>query len=148
MRPGHGGARRDLSRLSLRRLGSLLRIGLPAVLWLLSWNGAVAGGHNSSARARAFAALPDWTGLWISEAWPLEVSGRPAGGDAVLKQTLQLIRPPPYNPEWKAKYDEGMKDTAALAKLGATFRVCTRGFPAIMEAPWMFQVAVLPEETM
>ena len=124
------------------------RLWLVASLCLLSWGSADAGGHNSSARAHAFTALPDWTGLWLSAAWPTEVSGRPAGGDAVLKQTLQLIRPPPYNPVWKAKYDEGMKDTAALAKLGATFKVCTRGFPAVMEAPWMFQVAVLPEETL
>lgn len=127
---------------------SPLRLWLFASLCVPLWGGAVAGGHNPPARAHAFAALPDWTGLWVSEVWSVEVSGRPAGGDVVLKQTLQLIRPPPYNPEWKAKYDEGMKDTVALAKLGATFKVCTRGFPAIMEAPWMFQVAVLPEETL
>jgi hypothetical protein len=105
-------------------------------------------GHSPHSRVHAFAALPDWSGLWVSEVWPVGVSGRVPGGEAQLRQTLQLIRPPPYNPAWKARYEEGMKDSAALAALNATFKGCTRSFPGLMEAPWMFQVAVLPEETL
>ena len=41
-----------------------------------------------------------------------------------------------------------MQDTATLAARNATFKVCTRSFPALMEAAWLFQVAVLPEETL
>jgi hypothetical protein len=41
-----------------------------------------------------------------------------------------------------------MKNTAALAQQSATFKICSRGFPALMEAPWQFQVVVLPEETL
>jgi hypothetical protein len=103
---------------------------------------------NSAARVRSFASLPDWTGIWMSAAWPLDVSGRPPGGEAQLRQTLQLIRPPPYNATWQAKYEEGMKNAAALALQSATFKVCTRGFPALMEAPWTFQVVAVPEETL
>jgi len=105
-------------------------------------------GPGSAARVRVFAALPDWSGIWLSAAWPLEVSGRPAGGEAQLRQTLQLIRPPPYNPVWNAKYEAGLKDKAALEAQNATFKACARSFPALMEAPWMFQVVVLPEETL
>ncbi|HEX6509865.1 MAG TPA: hypothetical protein VF221_19745, partial [Chloroflexota bacterium] len=105
-------------------------------------------GSNDPARVRAFAALPDWSGIWRSEAWPLDVSGRVPGGETRLRQLLQLIRPPPYNSAWKAKYEEGMKDTAVLAAKNATFKACTRSYPAVMEAPWMFQIAVLPEQTL
>ena len=102
---------------------------------------------NTAARVRAFAALPDWSGIWQSSAWPLGVSGRPVGDEAQLRATLQIIRPPPYNAEWQAKYEAGLKNTAALAEKTATFEVCTRSFPAVMEAPWMLEIAVLPEQT-
>jgi hypothetical protein len=41
-----------------------------------------------------------------------------------------------------------MKDTAALEAQSATFKVCARSFPALMEAPWVFQVVTLPEQTL
>jgi hypothetical protein len=103
---------------------------------------------SSAQRARAFAALPDWSGIWQSAAWPLDVSGRLPGGEAQLRELLQFIRRPPYNAEWAARYDTAMADVAAQAARSATFKICTRSFPALMEAPWMFQVAVLPEETL
>ena len=105
-------------------------------------------GSNSADRVRAFAALPNWTGIWQSAAWPLNVSGRPPGGEAQLRELLQLIRQPPYNAKWAAKYNTGMKNAAARAAQNATFKVCSRSFPALMEAPWMFEVVVLPEETL
>jgi hypothetical protein len=103
---------------------------------------------NSAARARAFAALPDWNGMWQSSVWPMDVSGRVPGGDAKFKSTLQLLQHPPYNDEWEKKFQDGMKDTAALAAQNATFKACTRGFPAIMEGPSVFQIVILPEETL
>ena len=107
------------------------------------------GDANRATRASAFAKLPDWTGVWQSAAWwPLDVSGRPVGGEAKLQRTLQTTREPPYNAKWAATYQEAMKDTAAIAERVRTFKVCERTFPQVMEAPWMFQVAVLPEETL
>jgi hypothetical protein len=103
---------------------------------------------NSAARVRTFASLPDWTGMWQSAAWPVGVSGRVPGGEAQLRDSLQLIRHPPYNAEWEAKFQAGMKNTAALAAQDATLKVCSRSFPAIMEAVWVFQIVVLPEETL
>jgi hypothetical protein len=119
-----------------------------AALCLAAIASAAWGGPNSSARVRAFASLPDWSGIWVSAAWPLDVSGRVSGGEAQLRQTLQLLQPPPYNPVWKARYEEGLKNAAVLAAQTATFKACARSFPALMEGPWMFQVAVLPEETL
>ena len=103
---------------------------------------------NAPARVQAFAALPDWSGIWLSAAWPLDASGRVPGGEAQLRKTLQLLHEPPYNPTWELKYAEGMRDTAAVAARSANFKLCARSFPALMEGPWMFQIAVLPEETL
>ena len=61
---------------------------------------------------------------------------------------LQLIRRPPYNTEWQARYDTAVADVATQTRLRATFKACSRSFPALMEAPWMFEVAVMPEETL
>jgi hypothetical protein len=120
---------------------------LSATLLALLCVSTVRADPNSAARVRTFASLPDWTGIWQSAAWPTDVSGRVPGGEEKLRSGLQLIRHPPYNAEWEAKFQAGMKNTAALVARSATFKVCSRGFPAIMEAPWLFQIVVLPEET-
>ena len=120
-----------------------------AVTTLLLIVGAGAWGQkNYCARVQAFGRLPDWSGLWQSAAWPVGVSGRTPGGEAQLRELLQLIRTPPYNPTWMAKYHADLQNTEAISTRNATFRACTRSFPAVMEAPWMFQLAVLPEETL
>ncbi|HWX36380.1 MAG TPA: hypothetical protein VNZ53_54320 [Steroidobacteraceae bacterium] len=103
---------------------------------------------NSAERVHAFARLPDWGGIWLSTVWLADESGRPPGGSAQVGANAQLRRAPPYNQEWAAIYEAGMKDTAALAARNAVFKVCLRTFPALMEGPRMFQVAVLPEETL
>jgi hypothetical protein len=103
---------------------------------------------NSPARVHAFAGLPDWSGIWQSTAWPLNASGRVPGGEAQLRKALQLLREPPYNPEWERRYAAGMSNASALAAKTANFKLCARSFPALMEGPWMFQIAVLPEETL
>lgn len=103
---------------------------------------------SHSTRASQFARLPDWNGLWVSTAWNLGISGRPPGGEDELRAKLQLIRPPPYNAQWEARYQTALMDKAGLAARGATFKACTRSFPALMEGPWVFEIATLPEETL
>ncbi|MDP9090343.1 MAG: hypothetical protein M3O26_16575 [Pseudomonadota bacterium] len=124
-----------------------MRQSICTVLLLLTWVAGVAAEQKSSDRIRAFAKLPDWSGIWSQAAWPMGISGRVEGGEAKLREGLQLIRQPPYNAEWLAKYAAGVADTAGMAAKNATFTACTRSFPALMESPWMFQVIVLPEET-
>ena len=125
-----------------------MRKSICTVLILLTCVASAAAEQKSSDRNRAFAELPNWSGIWSQAAWPMGVSGRVAGGEAKLREGLQLIRQPPYNPEWLAKYQAGLADTSAIARKNATFIACTRSFPALMESPWMFQVIVLPEETL
>jgi hypothetical protein len=61
---------------------------------------------------------------------------------------LQLIGHPPYNAEWEARYQKALQSAPEPARTAAARKTCSRGFPAIMESPFIFQLLVLPEETM
>ncbi len=137
-----------MRRVSSRRRTDARARCASAALLALAYVSVVNAGPEEGARARVVTALPDWRGIWQSSAWDLDVSGRTAGGEPQLRATLQLVRPPPYNAKWQAAYERGMKDTAAVTHEAQTIKACTRGFPAILEGPQMFEVAVLPEETL
>lgn len=101
---------------------------------------------NSPDRVRAFAALPDWTGIWERDVgfFP-NVSGRPPMEDfAQFRKNAKLAGHPPYNDEWERKYQTVIENLPPEAGL----KSCTYGFPGAMESPRLFQIAVLPEETM
>ena len=102
----------------------------------------------NDARVAQFRRLPNWTGLWVTAVWQVGLSGRPAGGEQELRENLQLIKTPPYNPEWDSRYQAGLHDKALMDARNATLKACTRSFPALMEAAWQFQIATLPEETL
>jgi len=135
-------------------MGSLARLMSVALLGWLAWSAAQAGKPPEAAesarvaRVAKFAQMPNWSGLWISSAWNLDISGRTPGGEEELRAKLQLIRPPPYNAQWAANYQMALQEKTALATRAATFKVCTRSFPALMEAAWQFEIATLPEETL
>lgn len=104
--------------------------------------------ERSERRARIFASLPDWTGIWESEAWSnLNVAGRPEGGIEAVRRKSSLSAHPPYNAEWEAQYQTALK-AATPVQSGATSKVCQFGFPGAMESPALFQVAITPEETL
>jgi hypothetical protein len=123
---------------------------------LVSAASLVHAAPNSPRRVRAFARLPDWTGLWetpISKDITTPSGGSGRSGPSNLR--LELAGHPPYNPEWEQKYQAALSDKAAMAALAATFKGCGAGaptyvksFPNIMEAPMVFQVVVTPEETL
>jgi hypothetical protein len=113
---------------------------------ILSLCASVQAAQNSPQRVRTFAALPDWTGLWEAEAWVGKtVSGAPPGGLPAVFAKASLSKPPPYNAEWAAKYQAGLKQIPAYAQTGKN---CFFPFPMAMESPPMFQVVVTPEETL
>jgi len=100
-------------------------------------------------RARVFASLPDWTGIWETVAWTQRTAaGRPAGGINEVKSKSVLAGHPPYNAEWEAKYQTGLKNLAALRATDGARKTCSFSFPLVMESPSLFQVAVTPEETL
>ena len=110
------------------------------------------GDHQASPRVRAFAALPNWTGLWESElskaSATLSGHSESASVDAQILKSVKLIGHPPYNPEWELKYQGALRDRAALAAATAIIKNCTIGFPIVLDAPHVFQIVVTPEETL
>jgi hypothetical protein len=116
-----------------------------AMAGLILANDAVAG---SAERARKFAALPNWTGIWQNVAWLADASGRPPGGEAEIRANSNMVGEPPYNEEWGGRYRQAMRDTAALTAKMAGLKGCTRVYPGLLEGPYTFQIATLPEETL
>jgi hypothetical protein len=93
-----------------------------------------------------FAKLPNWTGIWETEAWTQRTAaGRPAGGMAEVRSKSVMMGHPPYKPDWEKRYQAGKAATAASE---AGRKVCSFSFPQKMESPALFQVAITPEETL
>jgi hypothetical protein len=115
--------------------------------------GTVAGGAaqtapSHTARVKAFARLPDWSGIWLNSVWLADASGRPPGGPAAVRANAQMRKEPPYNEVWAAKYRAVNQDTAGIAAKAAALTSCLRGYPGLMEGPMHFQIAALPGETL
>ena len=118
---------------------SLDRCSLAALL-LLTGVGTAHADPNSPQRVRAFAKLPDWSGLW--EQFKSGASGGP-DDPAELKAYLAPVHPP-YNTVWAAK-----AAAAAKARTSQPDYVCvTQGFPSLMiGSALMFEAIVTPGET-
>jgi hypothetical protein len=121
-----------------------------AVLLLLALHAEVARAEpDRQQRVQAFAALPDWSGVWeIDNGTRRGLSGRSAGGAAELRAKSALAAPPPYNAKWEAQYKADVSNQPALAALAARSKSCTFGFPVIMESPRLFEIVITPEVTM
>jgi hypothetical protein len=110
-------------------------------------------------RERAFAKLPNWTGIWETEAAERLLASHTAAFEAP-----KLWGTPPYNAEWARKKAFAPPPAGALgappagapptgsSDLPATTKACSpSGFPAIMEFPvpdYLFEILVTPEETL
>jgi len=110
---------------------------------------AIARGRQpTSARSVAFAAQPDWTGLWETDASAQLL--------ATGKFTLpKLWAKPPYTAEWeRSMRSAGAAGTpvAPPTDLPPTIKACEpAGFPAVMDAPvpdHYFEMLVTPKQTL
>jgi hypothetical protein len=123
-----------------------------AILWLSAVLGASSGGaaENSPQRARAFAALPDWTGLWETEVARAfnRLSGKSEGNELeAINKYVQLVGPAPYTEAWGRALRAELTNPAAAAG-ASNAKLCTYGFPIIMDVFQIFQTVVTPEETL
>jgi hypothetical protein len=121
-------------------------------MWLIAVLGAALAeaAQNAPQRVRAFAALPDWTGLWETEASRAvnRLSGKPVGNEfEAINKSVQLVGPAPYTEAWGKKLQADLS-TPAAAVGASTAKLCTYGFPIIMDVFQMFQAVVTPEETL
>jgi hypothetical protein len=146
-------------------------------LLLVTLSSPVPAQTNGTDRVQQFVSLPNWSGIWETELSAQLENGEldqamadamrhPARNTAVLAprgvllpaeveflSRQQLIQEPPYNAEWKRRY-EGLKlqvlATPASAVKAGTVKACGWDFPAIMESPTdgVFEVFVTPEQTL
>lgn len=104
-------------------MSAKIRPGARAAALSLALCAATAGATGPSPRARLFARLPDWTGLWQTEAAAQAVSG--AGADRAAQ---------------------------GASSLPANYKKCRpTGFPTVMNVPlsdFMFELLVTPEQTL
>ena len=114
---------------------------------------------SSKARLKAFAKLPDWSGLWELDLWVDELDGQEIGPKGMLRakayaEQMQVI----FTPAWQTKLDQ-LKKTAHAEEAADTnnppaFEEFGRtggcgwapGFPAIA-LPGTYEWRVTPEET-
>lgn len=97
-------------------------------------------------RVRMFASMPDWTGIWEAEAWSdRTLAGKPVGGIERVRAKSELMGHPPYNAEWEARYQDGLKNLQAQRAASLKSKSCTLGFPMVMDSPAIFQIALTPE---
>ena len=122
------------------------------IVLVLAAAAVVHAAPNSPQRVRAFARLPDWTGLWETV---ISKELTTPGGRSSTPGSLKLVGHPPYNPEWELKYQEALANPAVKAAVDETLKGCgkdapayVRSFPNIMDAPMIFQIVVTPEETL
>ena len=114
---------------------------------------------SSKARLKAFAKLPDWSGLWELDIWVDELDGQEIGPKGMLRAKAYAAQMHgEFTPAWQVKLDQIKKSAHAeeaddasnppafeeFGRLGG----CgwTPGFPATM-LPGTYEWRVTPEET-
>jgi hypothetical protein len=108
---------------------------------------------SSKERVKAFAKLPDWTGIWELDAFVGQADGQQfsAAGQRRLKEYGAELRPT-FTPEYQAKYDEIRKKVAAAIAADPDHPPVTHDplcdpppFPA-NSTPGMYEWLLTPEE--
>jgi len=125
------------------------------VIALLAGSLCPAGAQTSSKeRLKAFAKLPDWTGIWELDAFVGQANGQQfsAEGQRKLKAYAAAGRPS-FTPEYQAKYEAIRKKVADAVAADPAHPPVTHDplcdappFPATA-SPGMFEWLITPEET-
>jgi len=111
------------------------------------------GQTSSKVRLKAFAKLPDWSGLWEFDAYLDESVGQELGPEGLRRaRAYAAAMQPTFTPEWQPRVDEARKAQAAALAADpnqplATHSPCAESpFPATM-LPGFYEWRVTPEET-
>ena len=135
------------------------RIATPAVAALLLAVSAPAGMAAAAAAApkappapapkvspetvKAFAALPDWTGVWQGTGTLFDQSRGLTGPETGHSRDY-----PPYNPVWEARYEKFLNEIVWKDKFVDPITLCyPPGFPRLASVPFGIQFVVRPEQT-
>lgn len=117
-----------------------------SALWmLLAVSVSSYAAQSAQQRQRAFAKLPDWTGLWIPDDGimnNIHLSTRADEGSPGLDKLIMNAHPP-YNAEWEARYQAARQGQSGLPEV----KECGMYFPGVMESPSEFEALLTPEQT-
>jgi hypothetical protein len=108
--------------------------------------GLAPAANNSAARLKAFAQLPDWSGIWELAESPSTFQPLPRPPKGVEIPPGDVRDHPPYNPEWEAQYEERLKHLPD--QVDSNLRYCAAGFPRLMGSPFLMEAFVEPQETL
>lgn len=134
----------------MRRLRALLV--LVSLGWVAAGWGAdgarASAGSKADAQGAAAANQQSWLGVWYTDDGIFDRVGlgpnTPEGpGPGVFGRILSAH--PPYNATWEVRYRAARAAAEHAGPIAA--KGCTFYFPAIMEAPWAFEVLITREET-
>lgn len=116
----------------------LLGLGLVAVVAPAAAMADTPAAHSSAARVAAFAQLPDWRGFW--EQFNIGPSGTPDPAEVARATAGES---PVFTEAWLERMRAEKKHNPE------TDRVCTFGFPTLLESsPLLFEIVSVPEETL
>jgi len=104
-------------------------------------------GLAQAERAKTFASLPNWTGLWNPLGGLIfdPSTADPKGNNAQQPGDREH---PPYNAEWEAKYQEKLDRTLAGYFLDPITNCTPHGMPRLMGGiPGPLEFVVTPEQT-
>jgi hypothetical protein len=136
----------QLSESRIGRVRAVLGLGLVLLCATASAQEQSRPEHWSAAeRARIFATLPNWSGLWESKwlAAADNLTGYPTAEGGPLTEFLTRYVPLGAKPPYKPGLQSGQQTSDWSQKTCADIR-----FPAVLEWPRMFQLFVTPEETL
>jgi hypothetical protein len=116
-----------------------------AIAFALSCGALASAAQSSAQRAKAFAKLPDWSGLWEPDnGIVVEQDPNAAATQRKIANLLDAAHPP-LNADRETAFQAAVKARDFVSM------VCVEGsneFPAIMTDPFMsFELLVTPEET-
>lgn len=115
--------------------------------------GAAQGQQSSEQRNRAFAKLPDWSGMWQFDMFADELDGQQLGAEGLRRgQAYAAALQPSYTPAWQPKADQFRKMLEAAyapnpsPRGGSGGCNAVPGFPATTW-PGYYEWRATPEET-
>ena len=97
------------------------------------------------ARVKAFAALPDWSGVWLGTGSQFDQSR----GARNLNSDYEARDYPPYNAKWEAQYQSFLDRVVRPGKYVDPLTLCyPAGFPRLASAIFGIQFIPTPEQTL
>ena len=129
-----------------------MRRPLRFALLIVVAGGALCSAADAPHHTHPARALPDWSGIWLSDDGIMDrigLTNGPAGpGPGMFERILNGH--PPYNPAWDARVKTFFAEQFKMVGQGkepGPGKTCMLYFPAVMEGPSAFEVLITSKET-